>query len=334
MKQEKNGITVAGSMVMDASYQINTYPKQGMLARITSLKYSVGGSCNVAIDLAKFDHDLPVRISGMMGQDSTGEMVVDVLSGYPNIDTRNITRQGIGAVSYVMNAMDTKQRTFFLMTGSNDDYDESYIDWDIVDSRIFHLMYLLSMARIDAPNETYGTNGAKVLHDAQQRGMKTSFDIHSEQISRAHQIVTPALKYTNYCSVNEVEAGDILGTSLFTHGKLDESLVEQALYKLHDLGVSDWVVIHCPEAGYGYDCKKEKFIRVPSLCLPEGFIKGTIGAGDAYCSGVLYGAYMGWDIEKSLCFARAAAASALTEESGTDGVRTKEEIWELEKNMR
>lgn len=330
MEQKKKGIAVAGSLIADISYQIDTYPQQGLLTNIRGVKNNVGGSGNLILDLAKIDADLPVKVSAIIGQDDAGQMIWNVLSEYENIDLRNITRQGVSSVTHVMNAQDTKQRTFFFMPGASDIYDESYIDWEVTDASIFHLEYLLLMARIDAPNLLYGTNGAKILHDAQQRGMKTSIDIVSEQGSRARQIVSAALKYTDYCIINEVEAGEIVGIHMNDSGKIEESVMRRVLMALHELGVSEWVVVHSPMAGYGYNCKTNEFVTVPSLKLPKGYIKGSTGAGDAYCSGILYGAYMDWHLKDAMRFAAATAACSLSEENGTDGVRKKEEIWQVE----
>ena len=55
-------------------------------------------------------------------------------------------------------------------------------------------------------------------------------------------------------------------------------------------------------------------------------IKGTNGAGDAYCSGILYGASQGWDLEKSMILATACAGCSLSEENGTDGMRSCQEV--------
>ena len=65
-------------------------------------------------------------------------------------------------------------------------------------------------------------------------------------------------------------------------------------------------MIHCPRCGYGYDCRTDAFVSVPSLHLPEGYIKGTNGAGDAYCSGILYGAYQGMTLEESMILGQPA----------------------------
>lgn len=65
--------------------------------------------------------------------------------------------------------------------------------------------------------------------------------------------------------------------------------------------------------------------------LSNGFIKGTVGAGDAFCSGMLYGIYKGLDPEYSLHIASAAAAACISCENSIGGMRPIEELLKLEK---
>ena len=332
MEKSRKGITIAGSLIADVFYKIDTYPKEGLLTNIRETERYVGGSGNLITDLAKLNPDMPVKVSAVVGEDVNGDMLCRRLSEYPNIDLGNVTREGESSVPLVMNAQDTKQRTFFFLPASSDRYEKAYIDWSAVDAEIFHLEYLLLMAKVDAKDEIYGTHGARILHEAQKRGMKTSIDIVSEQSTRAKEIVTCALKYTDFCSINEVEAQAITGVVLTGEHEAGLDIrVMEALKCLKDLGVSTWAVIHSPGCGYGYDCTNNKFVKVSSLKLPEGYIKGTNGAGDAYCSGILYGAYEGMSLEEAMRFATACAACSLSEENGTDGLRLSEDVWELEK---
>ena len=48
----------------------------------------------------------------------------------------------------------------------------------------------------------------------QQRGIKTSIDVVSEASDRFTRLVPPALKYTDYCIINELEAGQSTGVAL------------------------------------------------------------------------------------------------------------------------
>ena len=90
-------------------------------------------------------------------------------------------------------------------------------------------------------------------------------------------------------------------------------------------GVHEKVVVHCPEKGYCLD-KSGKYTIVPSLKLPKGYIKGSVGAGDAFCAGALTGIYHGWSDEEILSFASASAVMALGSPDATSGLRTMAEI--------
>jgi sugar/nucleoside kinase (ribokinase family) len=55
-------------------------------------------------------------------------------------------------------------------------------------------------------------------------------------------------------------------------------------------------------------------------------IKGSVGAGDTFCAGSLYGIYHNLKDEDILKFASAAAACNLFEANSIDGIKSKEEI--------
>lgn len=333
MEKQRKGITVAGSLIADVFYKIDTYPKEGMLVNVRGQEGFMGGTGNMIQDLAKMDPELPVTVSAIVGCDDRGEMLMRKLEEYPNIRTDQIVREGLSSVTMVMNAQDTKQRTFFFLPEASDRYDINCVDWDKLDSEIFHLEYLLLMKRVDEEDPEYGTHGARILHEAREHGMKTSIDIVSEQSDRAKRIVTSALKYTDYCAVNEIEAEGITGVDLTSSEEALKNNAEKALRKLAELGVARWAVVHSPAYGFGYDCEQDRFAALPSFHLPDGYIKGTNGAGDAYCSGILYAAQRGDSLEEAMYMAAACAACSLSEENGSDGVHTWQEILDTAKTF-
>ena len=77
------------------------------------------------------------------------------------------------------------------------------------------------------------------------------------------------------------------GIQLYDKDGIKEENMRKGLEKLKELGVKKWAIIHSPACGYGLNCQTGEFVKVPSFKLPKGFIKGTTGAGDAFCSGVL-----------------------------------------------
>ena len=74
---------------------------------------------------------------------------------------------------------------------------------------------------------------------------------------------------------------------------------------------------------------EKKVIDIPSLRIPKDLIKGSVGAGDAFCAGCLYGFYKGFSPEEMLEFASGAAAFNLTEADSVSGMKSKDEIRKL-----
>lgn len=326
MNVKRSGITVAGTLIADVFHEIDSYPNEGNLTKIREKSFSIGGAGNIIIDLAKLDNKLDVKVCAIVGEDENGENIISSLKKYKNIDTSDITVYGESSSTMVMNAADTKQRTFFYTPGASDIFCEDYINWDNIDTKIFQLEYLLLMKQIDAYDAEFGTHGARILKNAREHGMITSIDMVSEDSERVSDIVIPALKYTDICCINEVETEAVTGIDVTSDGMLSYEKCLEAARKIKELGVSKWVVIHAPGGGYGYDCKTGKLVYVERYPLPSDRIKGTTGAGDAYCSGILYGAYQDMTLEESMRLARACAACSLTENNGTDGMRSYEEI--------
>ena len=58
------------------------------------------------------------------------------------------------------------------------------------------------------------------------------------------------------------------------------------------------------------------------------------GAGDAFCSGVLYGAWKGMSLQAAIELATASAACSLSEAGATEGMRPVAEVQKLYAEMR
>ena len=327
----KKGICCAGNMIVDITYPIETWPKQNELTHITEgIQSSTGGSvCNTITDLARLDPTMHLMASGFAGHDAEGDFMLSELGKYPNIDLRMVQRNGRTSFTAVMSNNQTKERTFFQHAGGNAYYGEEHIDWEKLDVDIFHIGYILLLPHLDEPDDEYGTKMARLLHHAQERGFKTSIDVVSEAGDRFKRLVTPALKYTDYCIINELETQQTTGVMLRDENEvLHPENMKEALKKLFELGVSTWAVIHCPEMGCGMDADGN-YYEAKSLKLPKGYIKGTVGAGDAFCAGVLYAAETGMTIPEALKLGACSAAASLSAVGASDGVGTVEEVLKL-----
>ncbi len=327
----RKGICVAGNLVVDITYPIERWPRQSELTTITEgITRSVGGAvCNVVTDLARMDKSLPLSALGVIGQDAEGDFILEQLGKYRNVDLSLLGRKGATSFTAVMSDNRTKARTFFQYRGANALFDESFIDWEKIDAELLHVGYILLLDALDQEDAEYGTKMARLLAEARRRGLKTSIDVVTETGDRFQTLVPPALRYTDYCVINELEAQQITGVPLRDESeKLYPENMKEALEQMKELGVSTWAVIHCPEGGYGLD-EENRYVSLPSLRLPEGYIKGTVGAGDAFCAGVLYGAQKRWALPESIRLGTCAAAASLSEPGASEGVGTAEEVLKL-----
>ena len=326
----RKGICCAGNMIVDITYPTEGWPNQGELVHIhDGIARTTGGAvCNVAVDLAKLDPELPVFAMGRIGADAEGDLILKTMVAN-GIDTSCIIQEGISAFTLVMSDMRSKQRTFFTYLGANGLFSEADIDWDKVTANIFHIGYILLLNALDQPDAEYGSKMARLLHAAQAHGLKTSIDVVSEASDRFARLVPPAMKYADYCIINEYEAQMTTGIPLRDDsGNLIRENLPEALAAMKRMGVSTWAVIHCPEGGYGLD-EAGQYVARASLSLPEGYIKGSVGAGDAFCAGVLYGAEQRVSLTDAIDLGIASAAAALSAPGATEGMRPKAEVLKL-----
>lgn len=332
----KKGIAVAGNMIVDMLYPISNFPKPGELVTVTGdLSRSTGGClCNDIVDLAKLDPAMPLVALGRVGDDAEGAYIMEKLREYENIDLQYVKAEGTTSYTLVLADDTTKQRTFYQCRGANAAFCQADIPWDKLEADILHIGYILLLDTLDEEDPEYGTKMARLLRQAQSRGIKTSIDVVSEAGDRFRRLVSPALRYTDYCVINEVEASATTGIPLRTEsGALIKENFPAALKAMKELGVSTWAVIHCPEVGCGLD-ENNHFVEVPSLKLPKGWIVGTVGAGDAFCSGVLYGAWKGMSLKQSIELATGAAACSLRQAGATEGMCTAAEVRKLYEEMQ
>ena len=333
--KRRNGICVAGNMIVDITYPIDVMPKSGDLVSITGEPiYTTGGALNnVIVDLARLDPALPLKAIGRIGTDAQGELVKRYLSQYPNIDTSAVIEDGITSFTLVMSENISHQRSFFVYGGSSDRFTEDDIDWDSIDSEILHIGYILLLKSLDAPDDEYGTKMARLLAHAKEHGLKTSIDVVTENGTRFTEKVIPAMKYTDYCIINEVEAQETTGIRLRDpDGSLHPENMESALIKMREFGVSTWAVIHCPEGGWGM-AEDGVMVSETSVKLPTGYIAGTVGAGDAFCSGVLLAAQKKLSLAEGIHLGAAAACASLRMPGATEGMDTMEAVLQMHKAL-
>ncbi|MHB1009685.1 MAG: carbohydrate kinase family protein [Propionibacteriaceae bacterium] len=321
-----SGIAVAGNAILDRYMVVDSYPAPSALTSVRSVTQVPGGLlCNCAIGLARLDPRLRIPVVGVVGADPAGDYLADQLQAQPGIDARQLHRAGQTSFTDVVEDSSTKTRTFFQFRGANAVLDLKHFDFELLDADFLHVGYVLLLDSLDGPDPQYGTRLARLLASAKRRRIRTCLDVVSEQSDRFSRIVPPALRYTDYCVVNELEASRTTGVAVVEDGRVSETGLRRAASALFELGVSTWVVIHWPGGAVGLSSDGEWVVR-PSVDLEPEQIVTTTGAGDTFASGVLHAAWSSKDLAEALETGVGTAACSLLAGNPTDGIRTHDEV--------
>jgi len=332
----RNGILAGGNWIIDQVKLIDVFPQPESLANISSQAQGTGGSAyNILVDLARMGAKFPLAGAGFVGKDALGEAILKECK-QRKIDAKLLKATAAAPTSYTDVMTETKggRRTFFHMRGANAIWDGKDINFAATKAKIFHLGYLLLLDAIDGPDKTHGTRGAALLAKAQAAGLKTSVDVVSEDSDRFKRIVEPALKFTDYAILNEIEAAKTTGFKIrLPDGKLETVAVRHAAGALLQMGVRELVVIHFPEGAFARTRDGKDFWQM-SLNLPAKYIAGSAGAGDAFCAGVLYGLHEEQELQQCLLNGVCMAAASLSHPTCTEGVGTLASALALAKKFK
>ena len=312
------GIIGAGNWIVDQIKQMDRWPGEGNLADILREEPPAGGGGpnNVLHDLAKMAPEIPLYAVGRIGDDPAGKFLLEEAQK-DHIDCTSLTVSSTAPTSYTLVMAADGKRTFFHCRGANNELSpEDFKDLN-QPAKIFYLGYLLLLGGLDASDPEFGTCGGRVLCQMRERGYTTVLDLVSQAPEVFHQAVVAAMPGTDVLVINEVEAGNAFGVNLRkADDSIDETLLSEVGAKFFELGLHQELVIHFPEGAYarladGTEC------RISSYIPPK--VVGSVGAGDAFCAGILYALHEGLELEDSLHLAAANAIFNLMDASATGG---------------
>lgn len=315
------GIIGAGNWIMDKVKMIDRWPQEGELCNITSLQMGGGGGpCNILFDIAAMQCGIPLYACGVLGQDADGDLLLQQIKD-KNIDSSFMSISDTRPTSFtdVMTVISNGRRTFFHNRGANAEFDYCHIAEVDTDAKIFYLGYLLLLDGMDREDSEYGTVAARVLSCMKEKGCKTVVDVVSEDRPKFQKIVPSSLKYTDCLVINEVEAeycSDIAVRS--EDGKININALINAAKHLLDSGVNELVVIHFPEGAVAME-KDGAIYAMESYPMEREDIVGSVGAGDAFCAGIVYGLHEGLSIPDMLKMASVSAFFNLQSATATGG---------------
>lgn len=331
MVGDRHGIALAGNILTDCVKLIDFYPEKGMLANIASVSTAVGGCVpNTGIDLAKIDRQLRVSALGRVGNDEGGKYVIGEMLRN-GIDVSGVVTSSTSPTGFsdVMSVAATGERTFFHHRGANAEFSPADINVSLLNCKMLHIGYILLLDSFDAEDTEYGTVMAAFLKRVQEEGIETSIDVVSDSSGHFAEKVIPALRYTDNAFMNEIEGSGVSGLPVRDeNGALLIENIRRTMEIILSKGVGRRVILHCPEAGFCLN-REGVFTCVPSIKLPHGYIKGSVGAGDAFCAGCLYAIYRGFGDREMLEFASGAACCNLAAEDSVSGMQDKNYIMEF-----
>ena len=306
-------VVAAGSILVDKINEIEAYPKPGELTQIRALSRVPGGLVpNTGCDVHILDPEVPVAAFGAVGDDDDGRFVVAELKRR-GLDTTGVVVKAAATSFTDVMSVPGGERTFFTYPGASADWGFDDFPFESVsEGDLVLLGYFLLLAKIDAGD------GLRILQELKRRGVETAIDLVSENSDR-YRLVRECLPYVDHLIVNEIEAARIAGT---------EGELRAVAAKLLDLGVRKRVVIHMPQKGVSL-LKDGTWTEVPSVKLPEGFIKGKTGAGDAFCAGCLVGIFNGLPEAEILNLGGIAAVGAMSAPGAVEGMRSIAELKKL-----
>jgi sugar/nucleoside kinase (ribokinase family) len=328
----RRGIVLAGTVVLDVIHMIEHWPDEEQIAFIRATIEAPGGPPhNAAAGLVKLGATFPVVMIGIVGDDAHGDTFVAKAKAH-GLDTSHMRRvSGVGTdVTLVMTSMTTARRTFFVHPGANATMIPAHMLPPHDQGKIYYLGSPGISTSMDA------SDGWRTAFSAARAiGYKTCMELCPvpPELQRAQSL--PCLPLLDYFVINDSEAEILSGLPVSQNGKFNAELAFTAAQKLFDLGVCELVGIHHPDGAIGLRKSGEK-AYAPSVNVPQLEVAGTVGAGDAFYAGMLFGIHEEWSLEKSLALANAAAATSLHSVTTSASIRPWTECFDyaLAKGLR
>jgi sugar/nucleoside kinase (ribokinase family) len=313
----RSGIVLSGTIVLDIVHMIDQWPDEEQIAFIRQTIEAPGGPPhNAAAGLIKLGAPFPVSMICVVGEDVAGDTFIRIAKEL-GLDTSSVIRVSGHStdVTHVMTSLATGKRTFFFHPGANGTITATQMLPPDDKAKIFYLGSPGISTSMDASD-----GWRTALKAAKQRGFKTCMELCPVPPDLQRAQTLPCLPLLDYFVINDSEAEILSGLPVTANGLFNQSLARQAAQRLLDLGVGELVSIHHPEGAIALR-KSGEHAYAPSVNVPKSEIIGTVGAGDAFYAGMLFGIHENWSLDQSLALANAAAATSLHSATTSSSIR-------------
>ena len=313
----RSGVVLAGTIVLDIVHLIDQWPDEEQIAFIRQTIEAPGGPPhNAAAGLVKLGAEFAVTMICVVGDDAAGATFTRIASEL-GLDISNIIRvEGHSTdVTHVMTSKTTGRRTFFFKPGANGTITAGQMLPPDDTAKIYYLGSPGISTSMDASD-----GWRKALGTAKHRGFKTCMELCPVPAELQRAQTLPCLPLLDYVVINDSEAEILSGLPVSREDHFDTKLALKAAQHLLDQGVHELVAIHHPDGAVALRKNGESSFAA-SVNVPQNEIVGTVGAGDAFYAGMLFGIHEGWSLEKCLELANASAATSLHSATTSSSIR-------------
>jgi sugar/nucleoside kinase (ribokinase family) len=313
----RSGILCAGTVVLDIVHMIENWPEEEQIAFLRQTIEAPGGPPhNAAAGLIKLGAPFPVALTCIVGDDAAADSFIRI-AGELGLDTSGVIRvAGENTdVTHVMTSLATGKRTFFFKPGANGTMTAEQLLPHHDAARIFYLGSPGISASMDKSDGWRTT-----LRAVKNRGYKTAMELCPVPAELQRAQTLPCLPLLDYVVINDSEAEILSGLPVSEAGRFNPFLARRAAQALLDKGVQELVTIHHPAGAVALRKSGEHAVAA-SVNVPQSAIVGTVGAGDAFYAGMLFGIHEGWTLPQSLALANASAATSLHSATTSASIR-------------
>ncbi|MEE9336395.1 MAG: carbohydrate kinase family protein [Granulosicoccaceae bacterium] len=317
----RDGILCAGCWTLDQIRIVDRWPDEEALALTLRTDQQGGGSAhNVSIDLKKLDSSARVFTAGMLGEDAAGDFLFEQASRW-GVDTQQLHRSPEMSTSFtdVMSVESSGKRTFFHHAGANDLLTPDHIDFEQCPASMLHLGLLGVHRMLDQPWGNEASGWVEVLKQAKQHGLRTNIEMVSIDAETNKHLALPCFAYLDSLIINDYEAGCLSGIETLYNAIADADACMAAAEHLLACGAMEVVIVHFPGGAAAVKRSGDRLL-VPSVKVDPAQVKGSVGAGDAFTAGVLYGFYIHAEFKRCVLMGHAVAAASLRSDTTVGSV--------------
>ncbi len=314
---ERRGIVCAGTVVIDVNNMIDAWPEEEQIAFVRESIPAPGGPPhNAASGLVKLGAPFPVSLIAVVGDDSYGDIFVEKAAAYglEVSGTRRVANMNTD-VTQVMTSAKTGKRTFFYRPGANNTIAAPQMFPRDDKAKIY---YLGSPGISASMDKSDGWRTA--LSYAREHGFKTCMELCPVPPETQRTHVRPCLPLLDYFVINDSEAEIVSGLPVLADGCFNRERAFKAAEQLIEMGVQDVVAIHHPKAAVALRRSGER-AAAPSVTVAQRDIVSSVGAGDAFYAGMLFGLHENWPLDQCLALANASAATSLHSATTSAAIR-------------